>query len=74
MPLKRKRMYTFRIKVENKAKVAIIHDKTFIQLAKRSDGVFSKDYLIPDNINELELGITDAGKSTYEIIAKYKVE
>ncbi|MCL2412487.1 MAG: hypothetical protein FWC97_12685 [Treponema sp.] len=74
MPLRRRRSYSFRIKVENKNRAAIIHGNTFIQLTKKTDGTFYKDFLIPNNISELLLGIADAGKNSYEIIARYRVE
>ena len=74
MPLKNKRTYTFHVKADSKDKVAIIHGRTFIQLIKRSDGVFSKDYIIPNNIKTLSLGIADAGKNSYDIIAMYRVD
>jgi hypothetical protein len=74
MPLKKGRTYTFRIKIDNKSNVAIIHNKVFTQLTKRSDGVFSKDFIIPNDINQLSLGIADTGATTYEIIAEYRVE
>ena len=73
MPLRSKRTYTFRIKVDNKENAAIIHEKTFISLTKRSNGAFSKDYTIPEGINTISLGVADAGKFSYSIIAEYKV-
>ena len=72
-PLRSKKSYSFRIKVDNKDKAAIIHGDTFILLTKRSDGSFSKEYVIPSGIDEISLGVADAGKNTYRIIAEYKV-
>jgi hypothetical protein len=74
MPLKKGRAYTFRVKVDNKSNVAIIHGKTFIELTKRSNGVFSKNFIIPKDINELSLGIADIGTDRYKIIAEYRVD
>jgi len=74
MPLKKGRTYTFRIKVENKSHAAIIHGKSFINMTKRTDGTFFKDFLIPKDISEIKLGIADAAISTYEVIAWYSVE
>jgi len=73
MPLRKGRIYTFRIKVDNKSNVAIIHGKTAVHLTKKSDGVFSRDFIIPDGISELSLGVANAGESTYEVIAKYRI-
>jgi len=73
MPLRKKRTYTFRIKVDDKGKAAIIHGKSFIYLVKKSDGTFSKEFIIPNDISELSIGIADSDKNTYEIIAKYRV-
>jgi hypothetical protein len=73
MPLKKGRTYTFSVKVDNKSCVAILHSKIAIHLTKRNDGIFSKSYLIPNGINEISLGITDAGSDTYEVIARYRV-
>jgi len=74
MPLKKGKLYTFSVKIENKSNVAIIHGKNFIELTKRKDDFFYKDYVIPKDINELKLGIADIDKNSYEIILKYHVE
>jgi len=73
MPLRKGRTYTFRIKAENKSNAIIIHGETFTLLTKKSDGTFSREVIIPNNISELSLGVADEGSSKYLIIAKYKV-
>jgi len=73
-PLERGRTYTFRVRVDNKNNVAIFHGSTFIQLTKGSDGVFSAEYRIPNNISELFLGVADSERSRYESIARYQIQ
>jgi len=73
MPLRKGKTYTFRVKIDDKSKAAIIHGKTFIDMLKKSDGTFSKEYIIPKDISKLSLGIADSDKTTYKIIAEYRV-
>jgi hypothetical protein len=73
MPLKRGDTYTFKIRVDNKKVVAIIYGKTFVQLTQDSDGIFTADFSIPNNIKELSIGIADSERGRYENIVKYTV-
>jgi hypothetical protein len=73
MPLKRGQKYEFKLRVDNKNVVAIIYGRTFIQLTKGEDGVFSGELVIPNNINELSIGISDSAQGRYETIVGYKV-
>ena len=73
MPLKKGSNYTFKIRVDNKKIVAIISGRTFVQLTKEDDGIFTADFEIPNNINELSIGIADSERGRYETIAKYAV-
>jgi hypothetical protein len=73
MPLKKGDTYTFRIRVDNKKVVAIIYGRTFVQLTKGNDGVFTADFEVPNNIRELSIGIADSERGRYENIAKYTV-
>jgi hypothetical protein len=73
MPLKKGDTYTFRIRVDNKNVVAIIYGRTFVQLTKGDDGIFTADFEIPGNIRELSIGIADSERGRYEGIAKYTV-
>jgi hypothetical protein len=74
MPLKRGTVYNFKIKVDNKNIVAIIHGKTFVQLTKGDDGIFFGDFEIPNNIRELSVGIADSERGRYETITQYQVK
>jgi transglutaminase/protease-like cytokinesis protein 3 len=74
MPLERGKTYTFRIKVDNKNIVAIIHGRTFVQLTKDSDGIFTAEFEIPANINNLSIGIADSERGQYENILQYQVK
>ncbi|GAB1483351.1 hypothetical protein MASR2M78_21670 [Treponema sp.] len=74
MPLKRGASYTFKVRVDNKKVVAIIHGSTFIQLIQGESGVFSIEYKIPAGINSLMIGIADSERGRYESIAKYIVK
>jgi hypothetical protein len=73
MPLEKGNTYTFKIRVDNKKLVAIIHGRTFVQLTKDADGIFTADFSVPNNIKELSIGIADSERGRYESIAKYIV-
>ncbi|MBV5334925.1 MAG: hypothetical protein JZU49_03885 [Sulfuricurvum sp.] len=73
MPLKKGNTYTFQISAKNKNNAAIIYGKTFIQLEKINDNVFELVFKIPNNINELIIGIADSKFGQYESIAKYVI-
>jgi hypothetical protein len=73
MPLQKDAAYTFKIRVDNKKVVAIIYGKTFVQLTKDPDGIFTADFSVPNNIKELSIGIADSERGRYEYIAKYTV-
>jgi hypothetical protein len=73
MPLKKGNSHTFRIRVDNKKIVAIIYGRTFLQMTKGEDGIFTADFEIPGNITELSIGIADSERGRYETIAKYMV-
>jgi hypothetical protein len=73
MPLKKGEKYTFRIRVDNKKVVSLIYGRTFVQLTKDVDGIFTIDFDVPNNINELSIGIADSERGRYENIAKYTV-
>jgi hypothetical protein len=73
MPLKKGSNYEFKIRVDNKKVVAIIYGSTFVQLNKGTDGIFSANFEIPNNIKELSIGIADSERGRYEYIAKYTV-
>jgi transglutaminase/protease-like cytokinesis protein 3 len=74
MPLKKGSNYTFKIRVDNKKVVAIIYGRTFVQLTQGEDGVFSVDFEVPNNINDLSIGVADSASGRYESIAKYTVK
>jgi hypothetical protein len=74
MPLERRKTYTFRIKVDNKNIVAIIYGKTFVQLTKDSEGIFTAEFEIPSNINNLSIGIADSERGRYENVFQYDVK
>jgi hypothetical protein len=74
MPLERGKTYNFRIKVDNKKVVAIIHDRTFVQMTKDAEGIFSINFEIPVHIKSLSVGIADSEKGRYETIAQYQVK
>jgi hypothetical protein len=74
MPLQHGRTYEFKVRVDNKKAVMVIHGKNSFQLAKGDDGIFSGELEIPANIKELSIGIADSEKGRYEIIARYKVD
>jgi hypothetical protein len=44
-----------------------------VPLAKGSDGIFTADFEVPNNIKELSVGIADSERGRYESIAKYTV-
>jgi hypothetical protein len=73
MPLKKGDIYTFKIRVDNKKVVAIIYGSKFMQLTKGTDGIFTADFEVPNNIKELSIGIADSERGRYENIAKYTV-
>jgi len=73
MPLEKGMTYTFKVRVDNKKVVAIIHGKTFVQMTKEEGGIFSADLTIPGNIKDLSIGIADSERGRYETIAKYIV-
>jgi hypothetical protein len=73
MPLRKGDTYTFRIRVDNKKVVAIIYGRTFVQLTKGNDGIFTADFEVPNNIGDLSIGIADSEHGRYENIAKYTV-
>jgi hypothetical protein len=73
MPLEKGSTYTFKIHVDNKKVVALIYGKTFVQLTKGNNGIFTADFEIPGNIRELSIGIADSERGRYENIAKYTV-
>jgi hypothetical protein len=74
MPLERGKTYNFQIKTDNKNVVAIIHGRTFVQLTKDADGVFSRDFEIPAGIKNLSIGMADSEKGRYETIVQYQVK
>jgi len=74
MPLEHGKTYSFRIKVDNKNIVAIIYGRTFIQLTKDSDGIFTTEFEIPSNINNLSIGIANSERGQYENILQYQVK
>ncbi|MDR0387051.1 MAG: hypothetical protein LBH57_03350 [Treponema sp.] len=73
MPLKKGNTYTFRIRVDNKNIVTIIYGRTFVQLTKGKDGIFTADFEIPNNIRDLSIGIADSERGRYENVAKYAI-
>jgi hypothetical protein len=73
MPLRRGEIYEFKVRVENKNVVAIIHGKNFIQLTKGEDGIFFTEAEIPANVKELSIGIADSPRGRYEYVAQYQV-
>jgi hypothetical protein len=62
------------VQVDNKNIVALIHGRTFIQLEKGEDGIFRKEYEIPNNISEMSIGIANSEKGSYENTVKYTVK
>jgi hypothetical protein len=74
MPLKKGSAYTFKIRVDNRKFVAIMYGQTFVQLTRGDDGVFSLEFEVPNNINDLSIGIADSERGRYENIAKYTVK
>jgi len=74
MPLVQGKTYIFQIKVDNKNIVAIIYGRTFVQLTKDSDGVFTAEFEIPSNINNLSIGIANSERGQYENILQYQVK
>jgi hypothetical protein len=74
MPLKKGSICEFKIGVDNKKVVAIIHGSTFVPLTKNQNNIFTGDFEIPDNIKDLSVGVADSERGRYEIIAKYSVE
>jgi hypothetical protein len=73
MPLEKGNTYTFKIRVDNKNVVTLIYGKTFVQLTKENDGIFTADFEIPNNARDLSIGIADSERGRYETIAKYTV-
>jgi len=73
MPLERGKTYNFRVRVGNKNMVAIIHGRTFVQLTRGSDGIFSTDFEVPTNINSLSIGVANSERGQYENIVQYQV-
>jgi hypothetical protein len=74
MPLKKGETYTFKIRVDNKKVVSIIYGRTFLPLTKGDDNTFSADFDVPNNIQELSIGIADSERGRHEYIAKYVVK
>lgn len=72
--LKRGTEYTFKIRVDNKNVAALIHGRTFIQLKKGDDGLFSADFTIPNNISKLSIGVSNSTTGRYELVADYVVQ
>jgi hypothetical protein len=73
MPLKNGNNYTFRIRVDNKNFVALIYGRTIVQLTKGSDGVFTINFEMPNNIREISIGVANSERGSYETIATYTV-
>jgi len=73
MPLRSGNNYTFRIRVDNKNFVALIYGRTFVQLTKGADGIFTANFQIPNNIRELSIGVANSARGSYETIATYTV-
>jgi hypothetical protein len=73
MPLRQGETYEFKVRVENKNTVALIHGRNFIQLTRGEDGVFFAEAEIPANAKELSIGIADSPRGRYEYVAQYQV-
>jgi transglutaminase/protease-like cytokinesis protein 3 len=73
MPLERGSLYNFQVRVDNRNFVAIIHGRTFVQLTRNSDGIFSLEFEIPANINTLSIGVASSERGQYQTIAQYQV-
>jgi hypothetical protein len=73
MPLKKGSSYIFKVNVDNKNFVALIYGRIFVQLTKGTDGTFTTEFEVPDNIRELSIGIANSARGQYESIAKYTV-
>lgn len=74
MPLEKGKIYNFQIRVDNKNNVAILYGRTFVQLTKDANGIFSLEFEIPSNINSLSVGIADSERGRYENILQYQVK
>ena len=73
MPLKKGQTYKFSVRVENKKFVAVICGKDFIQLENDGTGVFSGDILIPNNVKDVKLSVSNSERGSFEGIATYTV-
>lgn len=74
MPLERGKKYDFKIKIANKSHAALIYNDTFVQLEKNTDGIFFKEMIIPESVNQVFVGIADSEMGRYTIVLAYSVE
>ena len=73
-PLKKGQKYKFTVHVADRKFVAVICGKNFIQLKNNGKGDFSGEIEIPQNMDVVSVGHSNAEMKSYEIMARYKVE
>lgn len=73
MPLQKGESTHFEIKVSNKSGVSIIMGKTFVELQKTDENLYSGDVFIPANVSQVQIGLLGQ-KGNYEIIASYNTK
>ncbi|MCL2879394.1 MAG: hypothetical protein FWF29_04035 [Treponema sp.] len=73
MPLEREKTYTFQVSADNRSVAALIYGRTFVQMTKNQDGVFTIEFTVPLNISELSMAMANSVTGSYQTVAKYLV-
>jgi hypothetical protein len=72
MPLAAGRKYQFKLNCDKKY-VALIYNKTFVQLQKNAEGVFSVEAAIPSGVKTVMIGASNSLNGQYQGIIQYEV-
>jgi hypothetical protein len=73
MPLAVGGTYNFKVRSDKKY-IAVIYNKTFIQLQKNDEGIFSVETKIPSGVKTIMIGTSDSLNGSYKGIIQYEVK